>query len=292
LGILGADSEGDRVIPLYGELCSQRADDFQSENKQILGAVDLVREMIGQRGIWTSDRGADRGIIFKGLLARKLRFTIRLRGDRDLVLIDKKGGERNKRSSLTLAKSCRYRRKAKLNLCKEGEVPKVNDLYLGSRKVKLPFSETPLTLVVVKGYGKNPLMLLTNLEMPEDDPSNILEIYLTRWKCDESFRFLKQSYNLEDVRVQSYIALRNTVSLVTAVFFFISVILVVGLRLRIFLKKVYEKAKRLFEIPPFKQYAICDGIYNLLWGGKFSNSKGLPVSETPQLTLPFEIPPF
>ena len=36
LGILGADPEGDRVIPLCGELYSQRADDFQSENKQIL----------------------------------------------------------------------------------------------------------------------------------------------------------------------------------------------------------------------------------------------------------------
>jgi len=30
--------------------------------------------------------------------------------------------------------------------------------------VKLPFSDTHLTLVVVKGYGKNPLMLLTNVE--------------------------------------------------------------------------------------------------------------------------------
>jgi len=91
------------------------------------------------------------------------------------------------------------------------------------------------------------------------------------------------------VRVQSYIALRNVVSFVMAVFFFVSVVLAVGMRLRILLKKVYEKAKRLFEIPPFKQYAICDGIYNLLWGGKFSSSRESPVNQTPQLTLPFEI---
>jgi len=292
LEILGADTDGDRMIPLYGELYSQRADDFQSENKQILGAIDLVREVIGKKGIWTLDRGADRGIIFKGLLARELRFTIRLRGDRDLVLIDKRRREGRKRSSLSLTKSCRCRRRVKLNICKEGEVPKIKDLYLGSRMVKLPFSDTHLTLVVVKGYSKNPLMLLTNVEEAEDDPLSILEIYLTRWKCEESFRFIKQSYNLEDVRVQSYIALRNVVSFVMAVFFFVSVVLAVGMRLRILLKKVYEKAKRLFEIPPFKQYAICDGIYNLLWGGKFSSSKELPVSQTPQLTLPFEISPF
>ena|GEM_PF-5851703 len=49
--------------------------------------------------------------------------------------------------------------------------------------MKLPFYDTPLTLVVVKGYGKNPLMLLTNVEEAEDDPLSILEIYLTRAKC-------------------------------------------------------------------------------------------------------------
>jgi len=123
-----------------------------------------------------------RGIIFKGLLTRKLRFTIRLRGDRDLVLIDKKGREGRKRSSFTLAKTCPCRRKVKLNICKEGEVPRIKDLYLGTRKVKLPFYGTPLTLVVVKGYSKNPLMLLTNVEEAEDDPLSILEIYLTRAK--------------------------------------------------------------------------------------------------------------
>ena len=170
LGILGADPEGDRIVPLYGELYSQRADDFQSENKQILGGIDLVRGIIGKKGIWTLDRGADRGIIFKGLPKRKLKFTIRLRGDRDLIPIDKKG---RKRSSLTLAKSSPCRRKVKLNLCREGEVPRTKDLYLGVRKVKLPFTDNHLTLVVVKGYGKIPLMLLTNVEMAEKDPLNI-----------------------------------------------------------------------------------------------------------------------
>ncbi len=94
------------------------------------------------------------------------------------------------------------------------------------------------------------------------------------------------------MRVQSYIALRNTVSFVMAVFFFVSVVLAASMRLRILFKKVYEKAKRLFEIPPFKQYAICDGIYNLLWGGKFSSSKESPIGEVSQLILPFKISPF
>ena len=64
----------------------------------------------------------------------KLRFTISLRGVGDLVLIDKKGKEGRKKSSLTLAKSCPCRRKVKLNICEEGEVPGTKDLYLGAKK--------------------------------------------------------------------------------------------------------------------------------------------------------------
>ena len=72
-------------------------------------------------------------------------------------------------------------------------------------------------------------------------------------------------------------------------FFFISVVLEVLSRLRILLKKVYEKSRRLFEIPPFKQYAICNGIHNLLFGRKFCREDEESTTETPQLWLPLEI---
>jgi len=36
--------------------------------------------LLGKKGIWTLDRGADRGIIFRGLLARKLKFTLQKEG--------------------------------------------------------------------------------------------------------------------------------------------------------------------------------------------------------------------
>jgi len=76
------------------------------------------------------------------------------------------------------------------------------------------------------------------------------------------------------------------------VFFFVSVVLGAAAKLRILLKKVYEKSKRLFEIPPFKQYAICDGIYNLLFGRKFCREDKGSISQTPQLWLPLNIYEF
>jgi hypothetical protein len=68
-----------------------------------------------------------------------------------------------------------------------------------------------------EGYADRPLMLLTTIEA--EDLLIILEIYLTRCKCEESHRFIKQGYNLEDVRVMSYAALRNTLALVQAVLY-------------------------------------------------------------------------
>jgi hypothetical protein len=80
--VIGADVEGEELIPLYGELYSQEAEGFISENNQILKAIDSVVSHIGDRGIWAMDRGGERGRLLRGLLERGLRFVIRLKGDR------------------------------------------------------------------------------------------------------------------------------------------------------------------------------------------------------------------
>ena len=124
---------------------------------------------------------------------------------------------------------------------------------------------------MVRGFGEKPMMLLTNVNVKSPGVMRVLEIYLTRWKCEESYRFIKQAYQLEDVRVLSYTALRNMMVLVQAVFYFVSAELGKKLKLNILLKKIFEKAKRFFEIPKFKQYAIADGIYKIL----FSSHTGI-----------------
>jgi hypothetical protein len=48
LEVLGADVERENLIRLYGELYSQQARDFRSENSQILGAIERVMEGVGQ----------------------------------------------------------------------------------------------------------------------------------------------------------------------------------------------------------------------------------------------------
>ena len=284
MDVLGADAEGEDLIPLYGELYSQGAEGFRSENRQILNAMDRVMEGIGQKGVWAMDRGGDRSRLFKGFFERKLRFVVRLVGERDLIL-----SNGQKKNSLKIAWGCYCPHQRELTIEKDGENKK-KTISVGQIRVKLPFSGEPLFLVVVKGFGEKPMMLLTNVAVKSQGVMRILEIYLTRWKCEESYRFIKQAYNLEDVRVLSYTALRNMMVLVQAVFYFVSAELGKKVKLNILLKKIFEKAKRFFEIPEFKQYAIADGIYKIL----FSSQTGvfpqlIKQQRTGQLLFPFAV---
>ena len=284
ISVLGADVEGEDLTPLSGELYSQKAEGFRSENRQILDTVDRVKGGIGTRGIWAIDRGGDRSILLRGLVGRELRFVVRLVGQRDLMLRDGR-----KQKALRIAWRCQCPERREVTVQRDGQKSK-KMISVGQVSVKLPFRDEPLSLVVVKGFGESPLMLLTNLELKKVGVIRILEIYLTRWKCEESYRFIKQAYNLEDVRVMSYRALRNMVVLVQAVFYFVSVELGKKLRLNILLKKIFEKAKRFFEIPDFKQYAIADGIYKVLFA---SRTGIIPYLVRPrhngQLLLPFAV---
>ena len=82
------------------------------------------------------------------------------------------------------------------------------------------------TLLIVEGFGTEPMLLITNKVVnPYNTKSlwNILEIYLARWKCNECYRYIKQAYNLEDLRIRSYESIRNITVLVHAIDYFTSI---------------------------------------------------------------------
>ena len=51
----------------------------------------------------------------------------------------------------------------------------------------------------------------------------IVEGYLTRWRVEETIRFVKQSYGFENIRVMTYTHIRNMASLVLASAYFATV---------------------------------------------------------------------
>jgi hypothetical protein len=81
---------------------------------------------------------------------------------------------------------------------------------------------------------------------------------------DDTIRFVKQSYQLEDIRVLTYDRLRNMLGLVLAASYFAAVYLGVRAKMEILVTHVLKASKRIFGIPDFRYYAIADGIRELL----------------------------
>lgn len=256
---VACDARSRRVIPLHQRLWSADAPDFGSENVQLLQIVDTVRSAVGKRGIYVIDRGGDRKHLFSPLLERELRFIVRLCGDRHLYY---RG--RALRAS-ELAKGCPMRYAERIVVHREGR-KRALLLEYGSMPVRLPRRRELLYLVVVRGFGAEPLLILTNVPVGRSRTSAwfIVEAYLTRWRVEETIRFIKQSYHLEDLRVLDYQRLRNLMALVLAAVVFSAVWLGKSLKLSILTAHVTHISKRFFGVPDFHYYALADGIARLL----------------------------
>jgi Transposase DDE domain len=283
--VTGAEVNGNEIVPLYQKLFSAEAKEFTSENAEVLAAVDLIRTHTQGRGIWTIDRGGDRKKLLEPLLDRGERFVIRSTGKRTVIDRRKLQG-----SVAEVAGRCRLRHQARIIKIQDGQ-EKVYDLRYGAEPIRLPGRAEQLWLVVIAGFGEAPLMLLTDLPIGARDSQTlwwIVQIYLTRWKIEETFRFIKQSYNLEDIRVMKYQRLKNLVILVTAVAYFAATFLGQQMKLRILCEKLLIISQRFFGIPPFRFYALADGIRTILSQGTFSPPEMRPPSPQMQLTLGWE----
>jgi hypothetical protein len=279
--VIGAEVERVKIIPLYEHLYSQNAPDFVSENQEILRAVESVRRRTGHRGIWVMDRGGDRRKLIAPFLDSQMRFIIRLQGDRHLVY------HGHRVVALDLATSCRMRYAERIvGEESSGEKPRI--IEFGFRQVKLPGRKERLSLVAVKGLGHQPLMLLTNRQVNPSRKSLffIVEAYLRRWQIEETIRFAKQTYGIEDIRLRKYTRLQNMIALALAAVYFVAVWLGEGLKLRILLHHALTAAKHLFTVPDFRYYAAADGIKSAFEG---SDAPFRPLSKQPyadlQLTL-------
>lgn len=283
--VVGAELERVKIIPLYEHLYSQDAPDFESENTEILKAVDSVRRQVGDRGIWVMDRGGDRKKLFHPFLQRGMRFMVRLEGGRDLIYRGKKV------LAIHLATSCSMPYRERI-IKQEGSAEKVHNIEVGFRRVKLPGRKERLALVVVKGLGREPLMILTNRDVVKSRECLVFFVlsYFRRWQIEETTPlawFAKQAYQVEDIRLRRYDRLQNMIAIVSAAVYFVAVWLGQGLKLAILAHHALEAAKRIFGVPDFPHYALADGIKAFLFGSEapLREGKAQPRAD-PQLMLP------
>ena len=188
---IACEAGASEILPLYHNLYSTRAPDFVSENEEILRCMKRISDKAGNRGIYVIDRGGDRGKLFTSLLEGKRRFLIRLVGTRHLVY---RG--RNIAAS-ELAGRCHLSYAERIVKEDKGK-EKCYCLEVGFLNVRLPFRPEQLFLVVIRGFGDEPMMLLTNVEMKKKRSvlAWALDVCLTRWKVEETIRYIRQCYNL------------------------------------------------------------------------------------------------
>ena len=255
---VACESGGRRIVPLHLRLWSCASPGFTGENDQIKAVIDTVSGAARKRGIYVIDRGGDREVLFKHLLDNILRFIVRLVGDRTLLWKGKPF------IAEKLAAKCRMRHAETIwRETEEGE--KSYEIQYGALDVRLPGRDEPLRLVVVRGFGEKPMLLLTSVAGTDSRQSlwQIVEGYMTRWRVEDAIRFIKQSYRLEDIRLLDYTRLKNMMAVVLAAVFFASCWLGESVRRGILVRNITRVSKRLFGVTDFHYYALADGIARL-----------------------------
>jgi hypothetical protein len=262
--VTGANLAHDKIVPLYCEAYSSEANDYPGSTEKLTEIIGKVKSHIGNKGIWAIDRQGDDLDLIRYFTDESLKFVTRLTTKRFMHF----GG-----NTARQVKAARIHHHVKLKYTAQIYITEDNrmeflELKYGAVTVALPeYPDQWYVLVIIQGFGRQPMLLLTNKEVRlknKNEIWKIVEIYLTRWKCDECYRYIKQSYNFEDFRVMSYNSIRNTTILVHAIAYFTSIYLGTSLKLKIMVQKIFILSKRFFGVPTFFNYAMADGIFELL----------------------------
>jgi len=264
--VTGANLEHNKIVPLYSEAFSSQEEGYVSIPEKMKDIIGKVKKYIGTVGTWAVDRQGDDVNLFNFFDTEQLKFVTRLKLNRWLCTHNSNGG-------VVPVQAERLHRH--MSLSHRAQITKIDDgretvLNIQFGVTRVAIYDEPgkwYNAVVITGFGEDPMILFTNRQVNTRDSKaiyRIVEIYLTRWKCEECYRYIKQSYNLEDVRVRSYTAVRNITVIVNAIAYFTSIYMGHGVKLKIMVQKIFILSKRFFGIPTFFNYAMADGIAELL----------------------------
>ena len=242
-------------IEIYSRIYSSLEKGFKSQNIEAFNGLNFVEKHFGKKGIYALDRGYDANSFYEYFSGDNKDFVIRAKGNRNVIY---KGESINIEKVDALYKGkYAYHYKNKKN--------KERHLKFSYAPIKLPaLKDKELTLVIIRGLGKKPMLLISNLK-PEAKKLTlaILKCYIKRWKIEEYFRFKKQKFDLENFRVRSIKRIRNLDLILSITIGFLSLFSDKKrkTKLRIIVKKV---AERIYDIPDFDYYALADGIKEIL----------------------------
>jgi hypothetical protein len=276
-GVSALTASHKQPIPVYSRVYSSVENEYKGNNAETLKSLEFLSEHFPKTNIRAFDRGYDGGYIFDYLIPKDEKFIVRLVGNRNCVY----NGETVLVS--TLASKFKGRYTLKYNT-KEGRI--VN-CKISIVPISLPkYPDKPLNLVICRGFGKEPLMLLTSLD--NDDPRlgvTITKVYLMRWRIEEYYRFKKQGFGFEKFLVRSLDSIRNLDMLLSVAIGYIG-ILSEKVNDNVEVMMIIQAAKRLYRLSKFTFYAISDGLAEIFSKSYFGiRAFFRKPAFSPQLTL-------
>jgi hypothetical protein len=243
---------GKKHVPLWLELFSVGRRPYKSTWMAIEAAVVSVVKQLGNKGRWVFDRGFDNQRFFRFLSSLQLRFLIRVNANRRVNDLD--DGEPASMGRIAQKALGRapflWRRRAHTRL-----------LWVGLRRIELP-QIGEFTLVAVRGFGRNPLLLLTNETIPTAQEAVAwVRLYLKRWGVEEAGRLVKQVFKLEDLRVLSWNGLVRLVWCAMWAYGFLCLLRFQGQR---FYRAVLSSYPSFGDVPVFPYYRLAAAVAALL----------------------------
>lgn len=254
---LGAAILSDRKLPygIYSRIYSSKETDFVSEDNENLKCFEFLSKHFSKSNIRTMDRGFDCNKYYEYFIKNNEKFIIRAKKNRNVIYNNKTV------NILELAKQ--FKGKYKLEYVDKGGMKR--NVKISIIPIRLcEFRKTELNLVVVYGFGSIPMMLITNLHSNDKRLCTAAcKVYLMRWRIEEYFKFKKQSFDFENIRVQSLKSIRNLDLMLTLAIGYIAEISGKSYTAKLRME-VIDISKRIFGVPDFVYYAVADGIFEIL----------------------------
>jgi len=276
-GVSALTAKHKQPIPVYSRVYSSVEKDYTSNNTETLKSLKFLSEHFPKGNIRAFDRGYDGGYIFDYLIPKDESFIVRLVGNRNCI--------HNGETLLVSTLAAKFKGKYVLKF--EAKDGKKVDCKISIVPVFLPdYPDKPLNLVICRGLGKEPLMLLTNLN--SDDKRlcvTITKVYLMRWRIEEYYRFKKQSYGFEKFLVRSLHSIRNLDLLLSMAIGYIG-ILSEKVDDSVEVMLIVEASRRLYGLAKFTLYALSDGLAEIFSKSRVGLCSFFRKPEyNPQLTL-------
>ena len=173
-----------------------------SENTEWLKRMEKVSNTYG-KGTFILDRGFDGAILMENIIEMDNNFIVRAKCLTRKVYVN---GVKTTISNLARTHKGFYKFDTNIH-------GKMTHLKVSSVNIKIQSQDAKninkhlLTLVIVKGYGDTDayMALITSRKVSgKDQVLQVVKDYISRWKIEDNFKFKKQQYGLEKIKVRRY----------------------------------------------------------------------------------------